>query len=289
MEPSRLLLIDGHNVIYRSFFAIRDLSTASCQPTNALFGFVKAVRVLRDAWRPTHGCVAFDGGLPRERLDRLESYKAQRPPMPDALRSQLPLVEEYLRAARIASARREGEEADDVIASLARRAAADGAEVLIASTDKDLCQLVGGGIALVAPAKSGGKTAAAEVVERLGVPPERVAEWLALTGDASDNIPGIPGVGPKTAARLLGEFGGLDGLWRRVEEVRPAGVRRALEEGRGVVERNLGIVRLKADLDAGIDWRACRWEGPDVPALRAFFERVEFRAMARELSEPDLL
>ena len=141
MASGVLLLVDALAVLYRSFFAIRDLSTADGRPTNALYGFVRKLRQMREHWQPSHLAVVFDGGLPEERTALLEEYKAQRPAMPDPLAEQLPLVDEYLGLAAVPSLRVAGEEADDVIATLACRAAGDARRVLVASGDKDLYQI----------------------------------------------------------------------------------------------------------------------------------------------------
>ncbi len=289
MESPRLLILDGHNIVYRSFFAIPRLAAPDGRPSNALFGFLRAFQVLCKDSSPSHVCVVFDGGLPAERLGRLESYKAQRPPMPEDLRSQIPAIESWLACIRVCTLRLEGEEADDMIASLATRAAVDGAEVRIASNDKDLYQLVSNTIRLVSPSIAPDLIGPEEVVRRTGVPPEHVTEWLALTGDASDNIPGVPGIGPKTAARLLTDFGSLDALWNRLEMVRPERIRRLLSDHRVTVERNLALMTLRRDLPLPMDWRSCVLSAPDVEHLRAFYQEWGFQSLLRGLEEPTML
>ncbi|MBU0679778.1 MAG: hypothetical protein KJ626_16880 [Verrucomicrobia bacterium] len=199
MKRNKLLLIDGHAFAYRAYYAIRDLSTRDGRNTNALFGFIKMVRQLEEHWKPTHWAVAFDAGLPEERVSIHSEYKANRAEMPDTLHEQFEYIEEYLGACGIMSVSISGQEADDCLATLGLRAVAEGAEVLIASSDKDLFQLVSRELSIVTPTKSNVRMGPEEVKDKTGVYPELIVPWLALVGDSSDNIPGVPGVGPKTA------------------------------------------------------------------------------------------
>jgi DNA polymerase-1 len=285
----RLLLVDGTALLYRSFYAIRSLSTRAGLPTNAVYGFVKLTGQLLRVWKPTHVIVAFDGGSPASRLDRLPSYKANRKPMPPDLRSQIPLAESYLDCAGLARLRLEGQEADDVIATLAAQARADGADrVLIAAHDKDLYQLVDETVHIVAQAGGEDEMGAAEVQAKMGVSPVQIVDWLALVGDSSDNIPGVQGIGPKTAATLLGEFGNLDALLASLDRVPNERIRSALRSAREIAVRNRELVRLRTDLDCGLRWvdslqRPCR-----TAELLALYEKLEFRSLAREISEPTL-
>jgi len=284
MSADTLLLMDGTGMAYRAFFAIRELATRAGRPTNAVFGFVRLVRQLEARWQPTHWAAVFDGGTPAARLQLLPDYKAQRAAMPAALRSQFEPINAFLERARIPAVRLPAEEADDAMASLTVRARAAGADVLLATSDKDLLQLVSAHVTVVPTTASGAKLGPAEVRARTGVLPERIVEWLALTGDAVDNIPGVPGVGPKTAAKLLAQFGSLDGLWARLAELPVEKTRQALAGHRGVVERNLALIRLRTDLPAPLDWAALRRQPPDAPALQALFAELEFHALARELA-----
>jgi DNA polymerase-1 len=289
MKNPCFLILDGHNIAYRSFFAIPRLTAPDGRPSNALFGFVRACDALRRECVPSHICAVFDGGLPAERLERLETYKAQRPPMPDELREQMAAIESYLECTRVPALRLEGEEADDVIATLAKQAVADGASVRIASNDKDLYQLVGEGILLVSPTGPTTLVGPEEVRRRTGVGPERIVDWLALTGDASDNIPGVPGIGPKTAARLISEFGSLEELWKRLEEVRPERIRHLLAEYRPQVERNRAMTLLRDDLSLPRDWRSCEITAPDRERLQAFHREWGFHSLLRQMEEPSFL
>jgi DNA polymerase I len=290
MPLRRLLLVDGTGVLYRSFFAIRELSTREGRPTNAVFGFIRVMRQLAQHWQPTHWVVAFDGGAPADRLALLPTYKAQRPPMPDGLREQLPLANEYLDRARIAAVRIEKQEADDVLASIARWGEVEGGEVLIATADKDLYQLVSDRIQLIGPADSAAARVGAEQVRaKTGVSPERIVEWLALTGDSVDNIPGVEGLGPKTAAKLLNLYGSLQGIWERLHEVTPERIRERLALARPRVETNLALVRLNDGLACSPGWERMEVRPEDPREVRPFFERLEFGSLVRALDQPTLI
>ncbi len=202
---NRLLIVDGHAYAYRAFHAIRELRGPEGRPTNAIYGFVKMLEKMCAGLAPSHLTVVWDGGLSAERMAALPEYKAQRPEMPDDLRSQLDEIESYLAAAGVASFCGDGVEADDYIACLARRAADAGWNVVIASSDKDFMQLVSARIGLLNPNdKTGTVWTREQVRAKAGVEPEQVADWLALMGDAVDNIPGVPGVGTENRRRTAG-------------------------------------------------------------------------------------
>lgn len=282
-SPSRWLLLDGHNLAYRAFFAIPTLNTRDGRPTNALLGFIRILDKLRALWKPDRLAAAFDAGLPEHRLQALPEYKANRPPMPDTLRPQLDWIAEYLTLAGIPVRRQPGEEADDVLASWALRAARAGGEALIATSDKDLMQLVGDRIRIVSPAHPDDLLDREAVFRKTGVPPERIVDWLALTGDTADNIPGVPGVGPKTAAQLLEQFGSLDALGAQLSNIRSERIRRLVHDHWSAVLRNREVVRLNADLAAPCDAPAPAPAG----ALQDFFQRMELRSLSKP-AQPSL-
>jgi DNA polymerase-1 len=282
---SRLLIVDGHAYAYRAFHAIRELRAPDGRPTNAIYGFVKMLEKMRMAVAPTHWIVVWDGGLNAERLAALPDYKAQRPEMPADLRPQLDGIAEYLAAAGIASHRADGVEADDYIASLARQAA-DGWNVVIASSDKDFMQLVSARTGLLNPNdKTGAIWGREQVLAKAGVVPEQVADWLALMGDAVDNIPGVPGVGPKTAAELLKQFGSVETLLARLDEVKSEKLRRALRESAAAVFRNQKLVRLPEVPCEFAPERMLVRDG-DRTALRRLFAGWGFKGMLDALDAP---
>jgi len=283
-----LLLADGNNLLYRAYFAVPDLSTRAGLPTNAVFGFVRLLRQLEEVWSPEGVVVAFDGGIPDERRALLGKYKAQRKPMPEKLREQIPVVERYLDAAGVAWARADGEEADDVIASICRAWSGSFERMLIASSDKDLFQLVSERVLMVPVAGKGTAMGPAEVMEKTGVAPALVREWLALVGDASDNIPGVPGVGAKTAARLIGQCGTVEGIYRQLDSMPAGRVKESLSVSREIVNRNLKMMGLRDRVDCGLAPGDAVRKPADGKALLALFEELEFESMAREYRQGDL-
>jgi DNA polymerase-1 len=200
---------------------------------------------MRQTLEVAHLIVVWDGGLSEQRLAALPGYKAQRPEMPDDLRWQLDELVEYLTAAGLTGYCGEGVEADDYIGCLAREAAGAGWGVVIASSDKDFMQLVSDRVGLLNPNdKTGQIWGHEQVMAKAGVMPEQVADWLALMGDAVDNIPGVPGVGTKTAAALLQQFGSVEKLFNRLNEVKSEKLRTALQDAMAAVRRNLELVKL---------------------------------------------
>jgi DNA polymerase-1 len=283
----RLLIIDGHAYAYRAFHAIRNLRSPSGRPTNAVYGFVKMLVKMRSAIAPTHLVVVWDGGLSAERISVLPEYKAQRPGMPDDLKPQLDEIVGYLKAAGIASFCREGVEADDYIACLARRAADAGVAVVIASSDKDFMQLVSARIGLLNPNdKSETVWTDEQVRAKSGVQPAQVLDWLSLTGDSVDNIPGVPGVGPKTAAGLLKQFGSVAQLYARLDEVKPDKLRAALRGAADTVRRNREVVRLRDDLPCEFSPNELMEKPADAGRLRELYRRWGFKGMLAALEEP---
>ncbi len=245
----RLLIVDGHAYAYRAFYAIRELRSPSGRPTNAIFGFIKMLAKMRQKQKPTHSVVVWDGGLSAERMAALPAYKAQRPEMPDDLSLQLDEIAGYLEAAQVASFQIEGVEADDYIACVAKNAVVTGMNVIIASADKDFMQLVSAQVGLLNPNDKTETVWTDEHVRaKSGVEPSQIVDWLALMGDAVDNIPGVPGVGPKTAADLLSRFGSVEALYGRLGEVKQDRLRQALGAAAEAVRRNLQLVRLRDDL-----------------------------------------
>lgn len=282
------MIVDGHAYAYRAFYAIRELRSPSGRATNAIFGFIKALAKLRAALAARVGAgdaalvtvVVWDGGLSAERMAALPGYKAQRPEMPADLSSQIGEIGEWLKAEGLASVCQDGVEADDLIATLARRAARAGASVVIASSDKDFMQLVSPEIGLLNPNdKSESVWAAERVREKSGVAPEQIVDWLSLVGDSVDNIPGVAGVGTKTAAALLAEFGSVAGLYRRLDDVKSERVRGALAAAAADVRRNQELVRLKDDLPCGLELDDLAGRPADLDKLAELFGRWGFRLM----------
>ena len=280
---STLLLVDGHAYAYRAFHAIRNLSGPDGRATNAIFGFVKMLSRMKGVVKPSHLAVVWDGGLSRERMELLPEYKAQRPPMPDSLASQIEEIIVFLGAARIRSFQQDGVEADDLIASLARMAVREGGDVVIASADKDFFQLVSPSVGLLNPNdKSDTIWAAAQVVAKTGVEPAQVVDWLSLIGDSVDNIRGVPGVGPKTAADLLVRFGSVESIYGRLAEVKSEKLRESLRLAAGAVRRNQQMIRLKDDLPGLVELSELVAGDPDYGSLGELYRRWGFKGLAAE-------
>ena len=282
----RLLLVDGHAYAYRSFHAIRELSSPTGAPTNAIYGFIKTLAKMRATLKPSHLVVVWDGGLAAERMTEHPDYKAQRPPMPPSLEQQIEDIVQYLEAAGISSFCLDGVEADDWIAGLARQAVAACVPVVIASSDKDFMQLVSEQIGLLNPNDKSEKIwSATDVQAKTGVVPDQIVDWLSLVGDSVDNISGVPGVGPKTAADLLRQFGSIDALYARSGEVKSERVRTALQSSEAVVRRNQRLVRLKEELPCAFDLDAARGNQPDSVKLESLYARWGFKTLLAQLIE----
>ncbi|HEX7619088.1 MAG TPA: 5'-3' exonuclease H3TH domain-containing protein [Verrucomicrobiae bacterium] len=280
----RLLIVDGHAYAYRAFHAIRGLRSPSGAPTNAIYGFVKMLGKMRAAIAPTHLMVVWDGGLSAARTAVLPEYKAHRPEMPGDLKPQLDEIVNYLKAAGVASFCRDGVEADDYIACLARRAADAGMAAVIASSDKDFMQLVSARVGLLNPNdKSETVWADEQVRAKAGVEPSQIVDWLSLMGDSVDNIPGVPGIGPKTAAGLLNQFGSVAELFRRLDEVKSEKVRGALRGSADAVRRNRELVRLRDDLPCDFSPAELAESPADAGRLRELFARWGFKGMLSAL------
>ncbi|MDE3083620.1 MAG: 5'-3' exonuclease [Verrucomicrobiota bacterium] len=248
------LLIDGFNIAYRCFFAIPELTRADGFPTNALHGWVKSLWMLEDQQKPDGALVFFDLGGAQDRLALHADYKAHRKEMPESLAKQLPYLKQLTRAMGFTGVEQNGVESDDLLASEAVALARAGNEVLIASSDKDFAQIVGEKIKMLLPPPSANPKLgwraldAAGVLEKFGVTPKLIPDYLALMGDSSDNIRGLDGVGPKTAAKWLQEYGSLEGVLAHASELKPERFREAALAAADNLRRNLKLTTLNLNL-----------------------------------------
>ena len=282
----RLFLIDAYALIYRAFFAFvsRPLINSRGENTSAAWGFVNFLLRIRDEYEPDYLAVVFDSGMSHREKEYPE-YKATREKMPDELEASLPRIRELVEAFHDPVVELEGYEADDVIGTLARKAVEEGLEAVIVSGDKDFHQLVGPGVHLLNPGRGGPGGVAAEWVdegnapERMGVPPEQVVDYLALIGDSSDNVPGAPGVGPKTAVKLLEQFGNLDAMLQNPGSISGKRAREALEEHADQVRLSRRLVTIQTDLPVDLELERLRVQEPDVARLRELFVELEFRSL----------
>ena len=290
----RLFLIDAYALIYRSFFAFinRPLTNARGENTSAPFGFVNFLLGIRDDYDPDYIAVVFDSGR-SHREEVFPDYKATREKMPEELRASLPVVRELVEAFgdRIVSV--EGWEADDVIGTLAVRAREQGLEAVIVSGDKDFYQLVGEGIHLLNPGRGGPNGVAADWVDtrnasdKFGVPPEKVTDYLALVGDSSDNVPGAPGIGPKTAVKLLEAYGTVEDVLDHAEEVSGKRARESLLENRDDVLMSKDLVTIRTDVPVPDEIESLRVSEPDRSRLRELFVDLEFRSLLDRVAADD--
>ncbi|HEY5078221.1 MAG TPA: 5'-3' exonuclease H3TH domain-containing protein [Opitutaceae bacterium] len=277
---AKWLLVDGFNLAYRGFFAIPELGRADGFPTNALHGWVKALWRLADLEKPDRTLVFFDLGGAQDRLALHPEYKANREEMPEALSKQIPVIKDLTRAMGLGGVEQDGVESDDLLASYAWALARKGDEVLVVSSDKDFAQIVGERIAMLLPPPTANpklgwrRMDRAAVIEKFGVPPSQIADYLALVGDTSDNIPGIAGVGPKTASKWLAEFGSLEGVIGAAATLAPERFREAVASSGDLLRRNLKLTTLNLSLPPpAADAAAARPE-----EIYAILESMEMRS-----------
>jgi DNA polymerase-1 len=283
-----LALIDGNSIAYRAFYALpEDLATKSGQVTNAVFGFTRMlIRLLKD-FHPDGIAVAWDVSRKTFRTEVYPEYKAQREKAPDHFRSQLPLMDKVLESLQITQLRMEGYEADDLIATLTKNAVEGGWAVLIVTGDRDAFQLVGGPVRVVYTRRGISDTVIADeayVEERYGIRPNQYVEYAALRGDTSDNLPGVPGVGEKTASRLVADHGTLDGIYGAIADQTPR-LRESLAAHREQVFLNKDLMTLVDDLDIGVEIEDLHTREWDRMLVKDLFDSLEFHSMWGDLEE----
>jgi DNA polymerase-1 len=284
---ARVLLYDAYSLIYRAFYAIPSLSGPDGQPVNAIYCLAKMLQKMAAEQTPSHHAAVFDLGAPHKRLALLPSYKAHRPPTPPDLDRQLPVIRDLLGALRIPLVEIEGEEADDIIATLANSAAGLGQDVLIASNDKDFMQLVGPRIRLLRPdGKQSTLTDPDGVRNRFGVSPEQMVDYLSLLGDSVDNIQGAPGIGAKTATQLLHTYGTLDNILAHVAEIAKPKLRESLVASAERLQTNRQLIQLHTDLPLCLPLENLKVRDPDAVALAAIYRRCGFKSLLAQVASP---
>ncbi|QDH15605.1 DNA polymerase I [Oecophyllibacter saccharovorans] len=280
--PSKLVLVDGSGFIFRAFHALPPMNTPDGTPVNAVYGFTNMLSRLTADHPGAHVAVIFDAARQTFRNDIYPPYKAHRPPPPEDLRPQFALMREATEAYGIPSVELEGWEADDILATYARQAVAAGQECVIITSDKDLMQLVRPGVTLLDPIKQkpiGSK----EVEAKFGVPPAQVIDVQALMGDATDNVPGVPGIGPKGAAQLVQEHGGLEAILAAAPEMKPSKRRDNLIAHAGDARMSRKLVTLADDVPVPLPLADLRQQPLDRDAQRAWLERMGFNSLLRRL------
>jgi DNA polymerase-1 len=285
MRVPRVFLLDGLALAYRSHYAFirRPLVNARGEHTSALFAFANTVIKLRTDEKPDYWALAWDAEGPTLRSQEYTAYKATRKPMPEELAAQLEPLKELAAALGLPLLEAPGYEADDVMATLARRAVEDGMEAVLVTSDKDLQQLVRPGVRVLSPRGRQGDEDLwldeAEVEAKWGVPPSSLRDLLALMGDTVDNVPGVPGIGEKTAAQLIGRFGNLETLYARLGEVERESMRKKLKEHREAAFFSRKLVTVQEDLELEFGWERLTVRPPDAEKLQALGERYELRRL----------
>lgn len=283
----KFMIIDGNSLIHRAFYAIRPLATSAGEPTNAVYGFINMLfKILADE-EPACIAVAFDKGRITFRNDHFEAYKAHRKATPEDLRPQFDTVREVLRAMNIPLYECEGFEADDLIGTVTARAEEAGYESLIVTGDRDALQLISDRTRVMITRKGISEMDVfdpAALKEKYGLEPQQVIDLKGLMGDASDNIPGVPGIGEKTARKLVMEFGSIENLLANMEKLAPK-LRQKLEENRDLALLSKKLATIIRDVPCEIDLAACHRTEPDYEALLALFRRLEFRGLAKSITD----
>ncbi len=278
----KLFLIDGHSLLYRAYYAIQNLSNSKGEPTNAIYGFMTMIqKMIRDN-QPDYFAVCFDRPEQTHRSKKFEDYKAHRKPMPEDLIQQIEPIKEFCRAMKFPIYEMPGYEADDVLATLAVRGAKKGYEIFIVTGDKDAMQLVNDEIKIYNPHKE--LVIDREAVKKRwdGLGPEKVIEIMALMGDASDNIPGVPGIGEKTATKLIHQFGSVEGLIKNRDKISSKSQKALIEEHEKSLLLSHELVTVDTDVPVKEAWDEMKLEGPDEPRLVEFLKRYEFRNQLKE-------
>ncbi len=278
-----LILVDGSSYLFRAFHAIRELSNSKGQPTNAIYGVINMVRKLISEYQPESMVVIFDAKGKTFRNDMYPEYKANRPPMPDELRSQIEPIHNIIRAMGIPMLVIEGVEADDVIGTLCQQASELEMETLVSTGDKDMAQLVNEHVTLINTMTDTLMTPEA-VVEKFGVKPEQIIDYLALMGDSVDNIPGVPKCGPKTAVKWLTAYDSLEGVMANADQVKGK-VGENLRNSLEFLPLSQQLATIKCDVELPFTPEQLKLESPDKPALRELFKEMEFKTWLRQVEE----
>ena len=286
-SKGKLVLIDGTALAYRNHFSMirNPLRNSKGVNTSALYGTLNSLEKVIREQKPDYIIVAFDSGKPTFRHEKYPEYKSTRAKMPDELAELLPVIKQAIEALNIPVVEIEGVEADDVVGTLAKRAKQEGFEVLLYTGDKDFLQVLEEGISMLAPGRGNQPDKLWTVHnahEKFGVRPEQVLDFIALAGDTSDNIPGVPGIGEKTAAKLLNEFGSLDEIYKNLDKIKPS-LRKKLEAGRESAYLSRELARIRTDLPIDFDWEKARLRPPDEEKLLPILQEYELATLIKKL------
>ncbi|MBD3380493.1 MAG: DNA polymerase I [Candidatus Omnitrophica bacterium] len=283
-KQEQIYLIDGNSLCYRAYYAIKELATSKGRPTNAIYGFINILEKIKREYGPEMMVVAFDTPAPTERHKRYEEYKIHRKPMPDDLVEQMPEIKKVIKAFGIPVLEKDGYEADDIIATVAERARDQGKSVVIVSGDKDALQLVGEKVKVLSPSTSAYNLYGPdEVKEKFGVEPGKMVELMALMGDASDNVPGVKGVGKVTAARLIDRYRTVEGLYGHLEEL-SASLKQKLSDSREDAELSRELVTLDRQVPVDLELSEAAVREPDTETLIQLYKEYEFNKLLKEIA-----
>lgn len=288
-DTDKLFLIDGHALAYRSHFAFinANLKNADGIPTGPLLGFANTLVKLLETEEPTHVAVAWDTSAPTFRHEMDENYKANRPPQPDELRQTIPLMKEMVEYLGFQNLEQDGYEADDIIGTIATEAGAAGTDVFMVTPDKDFMQLVTENVRMLKPLTKGDGFQVIDpggVADYFGVPPEKVVDVLAIIGDTSDNIPGVPGIGKKGAPKLIQEYGSLEAAIEAAPGMTAKRAKKGLTENKEQALLSKKMIVINTEVSDTCSWKELAWEGPKTESLVDFFKRMEFNTLRRKFS-----
>lgn len=291
-QPS-VYLIDGSSYIFRAFFALPPLANSAGLPTHAVYGFTSMTLKFINQYRPEYLAVVLDAGRETFRNEIYQAYKENRPEAPPQLIPQFPYIRKVLEALNLPLLEMRGYEADDIIATLTNTFSSQGIKVVVVSSDKDLMQLVTDGVRLLDSAK-GKWIGYEEIKQKFGVEPRRVVEVMGLMGDSVDNIPGVKGIGEKTATALIQKYQTLENLFEHLDEVETMGlkgaprIRKALAEGKESAFLSRTLATVKQDVPVETSLADLRYRAPDIESVRALFAELEFHNLLKMIEEPEL-
>lgn len=289
-KGGKLVLIDGHSILNRAFYGVPDLTNAEGLHTNAIYGFLNIMFRILEEEKPDFLAVAFDVHAPTFRHEMYEAYKGTRKPMPEELRQQVPVMKDVLKAMGVTIVEHAGLEADDILGTLAKKAQAQGLEVSLLSGDRDLLQIADKHIKIRIPKTKMGKTEVEDyypedVLAAFQVTPLQFIDLKALMGDSSDNVPGVPKVGQKTATELMVQYGSMENIYAHVEEISKKSIRESLMANRELADLSKALVTIRTDSDVSIDYEASRAEGFYTEEVYELFKELEFRNMLSRFDE----
>ncbi len=280
----RLVLVDGSSYLYRAYYALPPLKSPKGKPTGAIYGFIRMISSLMRDLSPEYIAVAFDIPGKTFRHEKYEEYKANRKETPDDLKIQIPEIKKLIKLWGIKILELPGYEADDIIATLAKKGEKEGYEVIIVTPDKDMMQLVDENIKILNPV-TGEIFDKEKVKEKYGVYPEQFVEYLAMIGDTVDNIIGVKGVGPKTAQKLLNKYGSIENIYAHLDELKPK-LKEAFLEAKDRIKENIFLVKLKTDVPIDIAIEDLRKEKADLQKLKEEFEELGFKSLIKDIHKP---